>query len=42
MNKFISDENKVEPTIIFRIKVVEGEFILVKWHVYENRDVTIN
>ena len=41
-NKFLSNQNKIKPTVNSRVEVVEGEFISSKRQTTDNRNATVN
>ena len=41
-NKFLSNQNKIKPTVTGRVKVVEGEFTSSERQTTENRNATVN
>ena len=41
-NKFLSNQNKIKPTVTGRVEVVEGEFTSSEWQTTENRNATVN
>ena len=41
-SKFLSNQNKIKPTITYRVEVVEGEFTYSERQTTENRNVTVN
>ena len=41
-NKFLSNQNKIKPTVTRRVEVVEGEFTSSEWQTTENRNATVN
>ena len=36
-NKFLSNQNKIEPAVTERVEVVEGEFTFLEWQTTENK-----
>ena len=41
-NKFLSNQNKIKPTVTGRVEMVEGEFTSSEWQTTENRNATVN